>query len=50
MGQNKNKKIPKTETDPMTLEDLLRDCSAEKFSLTNEDREWVHAKSRGLEI
>ena len=36
--------------DEMTLETMLKDCPAERFALTDEDKEWVGMKSKGKEF
>ena len=37
-------------SDETTLENLLINCKAKNFALTDEDLEWVTAKTRGKEI
>lgn len=36
--------------DTMILENLLEHCPTERFALTKEDFDWVHAKTKGKEI
>lgn len=45
-----NRIILTSVNDPMTLEGLLENYSREDFVLTEEDHEWVHAKSKGKEF
>lgn len=44
-----NKIVLSPMRDSMTLENLLSDCPKEKFSLTDEDHEWVRTKRKGKE-